>query len=175
MVPEISLTPVMVEYFSRRFGKQIAILHSGLTPSEKYDEYRRIARGEAKIVVGARSAVFAPLTNIGLILIDEEHVESYKQDGLPFYHAREVAILRAKHFNAKVVLRSATPSFETKARAGKGVYGYEVMEQRANSKQLHKTQIIDYCVTAILFCQMLYTNYCFHSFSSFSLFRQIQK
>ena len=143
MVPEISLTPVMVEYFSRRFGKQIAILHSGLTPSEKYDEYRRIARGEAKIVVGARSAVFAPLTNIGLILIDEEHVESYKQDGLPFYHAREVAILRAKHFNAKVVLGSATPSFETKARAGKGVYGYEVMEHRANSKPLPKTQIID--------------------------------
>lgn len=143
MVPEISLTPVMVEYFSRRFGKQIAILHSGLTPSEKYDEYRRIARGEAKIVVGARSAVFAPLINIGLILIDEEHVESYKQDGLPFYHAREVAILRAKHFNAKVVLGSATPSFETKARAGKGVYGYEVMEHRANSKPLPKTQIID--------------------------------
>ena len=83
LVPEISLTPIMVEYFSRRFGKAIAILHSGLTPAEKYDEYRRIARGEAMIVVGARSAVFAPLDQIGLIVLDEEHVESYKQDQAP--------------------------------------------------------------------------------------------
>ncbi|MCR5490501.1 MAG: DEAD/DEAH box helicase family protein, partial [Bacilli bacterium] len=109
LVPEISLTPIMVEYFSRRFGENIAILHSELTPAEKYDEYRRIARGDAKIVVGARSAIFAPLKNIGLIILDEEHVESYKQDGSPYYHAREVAIMRCKHFGAKVVLGSATP------------------------------------------------------------------
>ena len=143
LVPEISLTPIMVEYFCRRFGKQIAILHSELTPAEKYDEYRRIARGEARIVVGARSAIFAPLENIGLIILDEEHTESYKQDGLPYYHAREVAIMRAKHFSAKVVLGSATPSFETKARAFKGVYGLETLTKRANQKELPKCQIID--------------------------------
>lgn len=109
LVPEISLTPIMVEYFSRRFEGNVAILHSELTPAEKYDEYRRIARGEARVVVGARSAVFAPLKDIGLIILDEEHVESYKQDNLPYYHAREVAIMRGKHFGAKVVLGSATP------------------------------------------------------------------
>ncbi len=143
LVPEISLTPIMVEYFSRRFGNSIAILHSGLTPAEKYDEYRRIARGEAKIVVGARSAVFAPLDNIGLIILDEEHVESYKQDQTPFYHAREVAIMRAKHFGAKVVLGSATPSLETKARAEKGVYGLAKLTRRINDKPLPPTHIID--------------------------------
>lgn len=143
LVPEISLTPIMVEYFSRRFEGNVAILHSELTPAEKYDEYRRIARGEARVVVGARSAVFAPLKDIGLIILDEEHVESYKQDNLPYYHAREVAIMRGKHFGAKVVLGSATPSFETKARAMKGVYGYAVLNRRINEKALPKTSIID--------------------------------
>lgn len=143
LVPEISLTPIMVEYFSRRFGPNIAILHSGLTPAEKYDEYRRIARGEASIVVGARSAVFAPLENIGLIILDEEHVESYKQDQVPYYHAREVAIMRAKHFGAKVVLGSATPSLETKARAEKGVYGLAKLTRRINAMALPTTRIID--------------------------------
>ncbi len=143
LVPEISLTPIMVEYFSRRFGEQIAILHSELTPAEKYDEYRRIARGDAKIVVGARSAVFAPLKNIGLIILDEEHVESYKQDGSPFYHAREVAIMRGKHFGAKVVLGSATPSLDTKARAMRGVYGYASLPHRINERGLPATRIID--------------------------------
>ncbi|MBO5528586.1 MAG: primosomal protein N' [Bacilli bacterium] len=143
LVPEISLTPIMVEYFSRRFAGNVAILHSELTPAEKYDEYRRIARGEAKVVVGARSAVFAPLENIGLIILDEEHVESYKQDNLPYYHAREVAIMRAKHFGAKVILGSATPSFETKARAMRGVYGYASLNKRINEKALPQTKIID--------------------------------
>ncbi|MCR5349131.1 MAG: primosomal protein N' [Bacilli bacterium] len=143
LVPEISLTPIMVEYFSRRFGDKIAILHSELTPAEKYDEYRRIARGDARIVVGARSAVFAPLENIGLIILDEEHVESYKQDNLPYYHAREVAIMRAKHFGAKVILGSATPSLETKIRAYKGRYGYASLPQRINAKALPTTRIID--------------------------------
>lgn len=143
LVPEIALTPAMVEYFSRRFQGQVAILHSELTPAEKYDEYRRIASGKAKIVVGARSAVFAPLEDIGLIILDEEHTESYKQDGLPFYHAREVAILRAKHFGAKVVLGSATPSLESKARAEKGVYGYAPMLHRVNERALPETKIID--------------------------------
>ena len=142
LVPEISLTPVMVEYFSSRFQGVVAILHSGLTPAEKYDEYRRIAKGEARVVVGARSAVFAPLSNIGLIILDEEHVESYKQDVSPFYHAREVAIMRGKHHNAKVVLGSATPSFETKARAARGVYGYACLPNRINKHVLPKTQIV---------------------------------
>ena len=143
LVPEISLTPIMVEYFSRRFGEKIAILHSELTPAEKYDEYRRIAKGNAKIVVGARSAIFAPLENIGLIILDEEHVESYKQDTTPFYHAREVAIMRGRHFGAKVVLGSATPSLDTKARAMKGVYGYAALPHRINEKGLPATRIID--------------------------------
>ena len=150
LVPEISLTPIMVEYFSRRFEGNVAILHSELTPAEKYDEYRRIARGEARVVVGARSAVFAPLENIGLIILDEEHVESYKQDGLPYYHAREVAIMRAAHFGAKVVLGSATPSFETKARAMRGVYGYAELSERINRRPLPNTHIIDLRNRAIM-------------------------
>ena len=150
LVPEISLTPIMVEYFSRRFSNNVAILHSELTPAEKYDEYRRIARGEARVVVGARSAVFAPLENIGLIILDEEHVESYKQDVLPYYHAREVAIMRAKHFGAKVILGSATPSFETKARAMRGVYGYAALTKRINEKALPHTSIIDLRNRAIM-------------------------
>ncbi len=143
LVPEISLTPVMVEYFSRRFGSIIAILHSGLTPAEKYDEYRRIKRGEARIVVGARSAVFAPLGNIGLIVIDEEHVDSYKQDTPPYYHAREVAKMRSEISGAKVVLGSATPSLETKARAVKGVYGFAELKRRISSQGLPSTTIVD--------------------------------
>lgn len=143
LVPEISLTPVMVEYFQRRFNGKVAILHSELTPAEKYDEYRRIARGECRVVVGVRSAIFAPLDNIGLIILDEEHVESYKQDSMPYYHAREVAIMRAKHFGCKVLLGSATPSLESKARALKGVYHYVTMLNRINKQELPKTRIID--------------------------------
>lgn len=143
LVPEINLTPVMVEYFSRRFGNKVAILHSGLTNGERYDEYRRIARGDAAIVVGARSAVFAPLKNIGLIILDEEHVESYKQDNAPHYHAREVAIMRGKREHAKVILGSATPTLESKARAMRGVYGYAEMKVRVNAKPLPKTTIVD--------------------------------
>jgi primosomal protein N' (replication factor Y) (superfamily II helicase) len=143
LVPEINLTPAMVEYFSRRFGNKVAILHSELTPGERYDEYRRIARGEAPIVVGARSAVFAPLSNIGLIILDEEHVDSYKQDNAPYYHAREVAIMRGKSEKAKVVLGSATPSLESKARALRGVYGYAEMRHRIHDQLMPKTTIID--------------------------------
>lgn len=143
LVPEINLTPALMDYCVRRFGEAVAILHSGLTPGERYDEYRRIASSKAKVVVGARSAVFAPLPNIGLIILDEEHVESYKQDVLPFYHAREVAIMRAEIEGAKVVLGSATPSLETRARALKGVYGYVRMNERVNARPLPKTAIID--------------------------------
>ncbi len=143
LVPEINLTPSMVDYCSKRFGDKVAILHSGLTDGERYDEYRRISRGEAHIVVGTRSAIFAPLKDIGLIIIDEEHVDSYKEERPPYYHAREVAIMRAKKHDGKVVLGSATPSLETKAKARKGVYGYTELNKRINSMPLPKTEIVD--------------------------------
>ena len=143
LVPEISLTPMMVEYFIRRFKNNVAILHSELTPAEKYDEYRKIANGDCRIVIGARSAIFAPLSNIGLIILDEEHVESYKQDVLPFYHAREVAIMRAKKHGAKVLLGSATPSLESRARAQNGVYHLLKLTKRINDQQLPETSVIN--------------------------------
>ncbi len=143
LVPEISLTPMMVEYFLRRFKNNVAILHSELTPAEKYDEYRHIARGDCKVVVGARSAIFAPLSNIGLIILDEEHVESYKQDVSPFYHAREVAIMRANMHHSKVILGSATPSLESRARAQKNVYHFLHLDKRVNNQELPKTTIIN--------------------------------
>ena len=143
LVPEISLTPMMMRNYISRFHDKVAILHSELTPAEKYDEYRKIANGDCKIVVGARSAIFAPLSNIGLIILDEEHVESYKQDTPPFYHAREVAIMRGEMHNAKVLLGSATPSLESRARAGKGVYHLLRLDKRINNQPLPKTTIIN--------------------------------
>ena len=143
LVPEISLTPMMMEYFLRRFKGDVAILHSELTPAEKYDEYRKIAKGDTHIVIGARSAIFAPLSNIGLIILDEEHVESYKQDVPPFYHAREVAIMRGKMHKAKVILGSATPSLESRARAQKNIYHLLLLNNRVNNKELPQTTIIN--------------------------------
>ncbi len=143
LVPEISLTPMMMRNYISRFHDKVAILHSELTPAEKYDEYRKIASGDCKIVVGARSAIFAPLSDIGLIILDEEHVESYKQDVPPFYHAREVAIMRAEMHHAKVLLGSATPSLESRARAGKGVYHFLRLEKRINNQPLPKTTIVN--------------------------------
>ena len=143
LVPEISLTPMMMEYYLRRFKGDVAILHSELTPAEKYDEYRKIAKGDCHIVVGARSAIFAPLKNIGLIILDEEHVESYKQDTVPFYHAREVAIMRGEMHKAKVILGSATPSLESRARAQKNVYHLLMLPNRINNKELPQTTIVN--------------------------------
>lgn len=144
LVPEISLTPQMVEQFSNRFGNQIAALHSALSEGEKYDEWRRIARGEASIVIGARSAIFAPLKTIGVIIIDEEHSDSYKQsDKNPKYHARDIAIWRAKYHHCPVLLGSATPSLESMARAQKGVYQLLTLKERVNGKKLPKVEIID--------------------------------
>ncbi|MCT7690999.1 MAG: DEAD/DEAH box helicase, partial [Lactobacillus crispatus] len=122
LVPEISLTPQMVRQVKARFGQEVAVLHSALSEGEKYDEWRRIRRGETKVVVGARSAVFAPLDNIGLIVIDEEHESSYKQETDPRYNARDVAIWRSKFHNCPLVLGSATPSLSSRARAQKNVY-----------------------------------------------------
>ena len=132
LVPEISLTPQMTECFIARFGDKVAILHSGLSNGEKYDEWRKVERGDAQVVVGARSAIFAPLKNLGVIIIDEEHEASYKQDSNPRYHARDVALLRAQYNQAALVLGSATPSLESRARAGKGVYQHLRLTQRAN-------------------------------------------
>ena len=143
LVPEISLTPMATRNFLARFKENVAILHSELTPAEKYDEYRKIARGDANIVVGARSAIFAPLKDIGLIILDEEHVESYKQDNQPYYHAREVAIMRGKMHHAKVLLGSATPSLESRARASKNVYHLLTLTKRINEQPLPKTTIIN--------------------------------
>lgn len=144
LVPEISLTPQMIEQFSNRFGNQIAALHSALSEGEKYDEWRRIARGEANIVIGARSAIFAPLKNIGIIIMDEEHSDSYKQgDKNPRYHARDIAIWRGKYHSCPVLLGSATPSLESMARARKGVYELVTLQERVNGKMLPEVEIID--------------------------------
>ena len=144
LVPEISLTPQMVERFRERFGERIAALHSALSDGEKYDEWRRIYRGEASIVIGARSAIFAPLKDIGVIIIDEEHSDSYKQsDPSPRYHARDIAILRAEYHHASVVLGSATPSLESMARAQKGVYSYLSLPTRVNGHELPHVEIVD--------------------------------
>ena len=144
LVPEISLTPQMVERFKNRFGNKIAAIHSALSEGEKYDEYRRIYRGEANIVIGARSAVFAPIKNIGIIIIDEEHSDSYKQsDPSPRYHARDIALIRSKYHNCSVLLGSATPSLESMARAQKNVYKLLELTHRINGKSLPKVDIID--------------------------------
>ena len=118
-------------------------MHSEITPAEKYYECRKIASGECTTLVGAGSAIFAPLSNIGLIILDEEHVESYKQDTPPFYHAREVAIMRGKMHNAKVLLGSATPSLESRARAQKNVYHLLRLDKRINNQPLPKTTIVN--------------------------------
>lgn len=143
LVPEISLTPQMIRRFSEVFGKNIAALHSGLSDGEKYDEYRRIYRKEASIVIGARSAIFAPLKNIGIIIIDEEHTDSYKQDSNPKYDAREIAKIRALKNHCPLVMGSATPSLESFARAKKQVYQLLSLPNRVNGKVLPKVQIID--------------------------------
>ena len=144
LVPEISLTPQMIQRFEERFGEKIAAIHSGLSDGEKYDEYRRIIRGEALIVIGARSAIFAPLKNIGIIIVDEEHSESYKQsDTAPRYNAKEVALMRGKNHHCSVLFGSATPSLEAMARAQKGVFQLLELPHRINGKQLPNVQIID--------------------------------
>ena len=113
LVPEIGLTPQTAGLLDQAFGQHVALLHSALTPEERSEQWRRIRRGEAPIVVGTRSAIFAPAPNLGLILVDEEHDQSYKQEETPRYNARDVAVMRAKLAGAVVVLGSATPSLES--------------------------------------------------------------
>ncbi|MDR1567686.1 MAG: primosomal protein N', partial [Streptococcaceae bacterium] len=136
LVPEISLTPQMVTRFVGRFGKSVAVLHSGLSDGERFDEWRKIERGIARVVVGARSAIFAPLEKIGVIIIDEEHEASYKQSSMPRYHARDVAIERARFHQCPLILGSATPSLETRARAQKNVFELLKLTKRANPQAM---------------------------------------
>lgn len=143
LVPEISLTPQMVERFKSRFGSEVAVLHSALSSGEKYDEWRKIQRKEARVVVGARSAVFAPFENLGIIIIDEEHEASYKQEDNPRYHARDVAIWRAEKYQCPVVLGSATPSLESFARAKKGVYTLIELPSRVNDRAMPEVRVVD--------------------------------
>ena len=143
LLPEISLTPQIVDRFLKRFGSRIAILHSRLSDGEKYDEYRKISRGEVDIVIGARSAIFAPLKNIGAIIIDEEHSTTYKQENNPKYNAIDVALIRAKTHDAVVVLGSATPSLESFSKALKGIYKLEKLEHRANGQVMPNIEIVD--------------------------------
>ena len=143
LVPEIALTPQMVKRFKERFGDLVAVMHSGLSAGEKYDEWRKIQRREVKVVVGARSAIFAPFENLGIIIIDEEHETSYKQEENPRYHARDVAIKRASTHLCPVVLGSATPSLESFARAQKGVYTLLNLPTRMNEQPLPSVEIVD--------------------------------
>ena len=143
LVPEISLTDRMITRFKAIFGEEVALLHSGLTDAQKYDEYLRISLGEVHVVVGARSAVFAPLKNAKLIIIDEEHVSSYKQDRMPYYDARKVAIQRMKLSGGKVVFGSATPSLNCRARGDKGVYGLVKLTERFSTAHLPSVELID--------------------------------
>ncbi|MCJ2172014.1 primosomal protein N' [Lactobacillus kefiranofaciens] len=143
LVPEISLTPQMVRQVKARFGNQVAVLHSALSEGEKYDEWRRIRRGETKVVVGARSAVFAPLDKIGLIVIDEEHEASYKQETDPRYNAKDVALWRSRYHHCPLVLGSATPALGSRARAQKHVYQLLRLTKRANNKKLPQVNLID--------------------------------
>ena len=143
LVPEIGLTPQIVGKFISRFGNVISVLHSKLSDSERYDEYRKITNGESKIVIGTRSAIFVPFANIGVIIIDEEHTSSYKQDNNPRYSAINVAEWRSKYHNCPLVLGSATPSLESFAKAGNHVYKLLSLTERAGGSVLPNVNIVD--------------------------------
>ena len=145
LVPEISLTPQFIQKFTSRFGGKIAVLHSKLSNGEKYDEWRKIQNKEVSIVIGARSAIFAPLTNIGIIILDEEHSPSYKQENIPRYHVSDIALFRGKYHHAKVIFGSATPSIQSYTRAKLGIYTLLEMKNRLHTvlPQVHLVQMRD--------------------------------
>jgi len=143
LVPEIGLTPAMTGQMVAAFGGEVALLHSQLTPDERAEQWHRIRRGEARIVVGTRSAVFAPMAKLGLIIVDEEHDGSYKQEETPRYHGRDVAVMRAKFNDAVVVLGSATPSLESWSNAEKGRYTRVEMRQRVEDRPLPGVELVD--------------------------------
>lgn len=143
LVPEISLTPQMVNRFKGRLGDKVAVLHSALSQGERYDEWRKIRRGQVQVAIGARSAIFAPFTKLGLIIIDEEHEGSYKQEETPRYHARSVAHYRGKANNACVIVGSATPSMESYDQAVRGKITLFTMEDRVGNRPLPRVEIVD--------------------------------
>ncbi len=143
LVPEIALTPQAVDRFRAVFGDQVAVLHSGLSDGERLDAWRALERGERRIAVGARSAVFAPLANLGAIIVDEEHEASYKQAETPRYHAREVAMMRARETGARCVLGSATPALETYVNARDGRYGLLTLPDRVGGGALPAVRVVD--------------------------------
>ena len=143
LVPEIGLTPAMAAQLHHAFASDVALLHSALTPEERSEQWHRIRRGEARIVVGTRSAIFAPVDNLGLIIVDEEHDSSYKQESVPRYHARDTAIMRAKFAAATVVLGSATPSLESWHNTQQGKYACIEMPDRVNYRPLPVVELVD--------------------------------
>ncbi len=143
LVPEIGLTPAMAGQLVAAFEGEVALLHSQLTPDERAEQWHRIRRGDARVVVGTRSAVFAPVANLGLIIVDEEHDSSYKQEETPRYHGRDVAVMRAKLEGATVVLGSATPSLESWANADKGRYARVEMRERVMARPLPAVELVD--------------------------------
>ena len=145
LVPEISLTPQVMRIFRSRFGDDVALLHSGLSDGERFDEWRRLLLGSAKVAVGARSAIFAPLENVGLIVIDEEHDSSYISESNPRYITREVAFFRASYNGARVVMGSATPSMESYYAAQNGEYALARMPNRINKRKMPDIEIVNMC------------------------------
>src|SRR5947199_7357411 len=143
LVPEIALTPAMVAIFRDTFGERVAIQHSGLSDGERHDQWQRIRRGDVDIVVGTRSAIFAPLADIGLIVVDEEHDGSYKQEESPRYHARDVAVVRARSAGALIVLGSATPSLESYHNATAGRYELITLRRRVLDRPMARVTIVD--------------------------------
>ncbi|MDQ3797813.1 MAG: primosomal protein N' [Acidobacteriota bacterium] len=143
LVPEIALTPVFSRRLRAVFGDEVAILHSSLSTGERFDEWRRIRNGQARIAIGTRSAIFAPLKNIGLIIVDEEHDGSYRQHESPFYHARDVAVVRANFANATIVLGSATPALESFHNAKNGKYAYLHLPSRIGNRPLAAAEMVD--------------------------------
>ncbi len=143
LVPEISLTPQLASRFRERFGPQVAVLHSGLTPRQRFDEWRRLQQGKARIAVGARSAIFAPVSNLGIIVVDEEHDGSFKQDDGVHYHARSVALVRAKREGAACVLGSASPSVETYFAAERGKHQLLKLTERPTGNVLPSVEVVD--------------------------------
>jgi primosomal protein N' (replication factor Y) len=143
LVPEIGLTPGTAAQMVAAFGSEVALLHSQLTPDERAEQWHRIRKGEARVVIGTRSAVFAPMPDLGLILVDEEHDSSYKQEETPRYHGRDVAVMRAKLLGCAVVLGSATPSLESWNNAERGRYALVQMLERVQQRPLPKVEMID--------------------------------
>ena len=143
LVPEIALTPAIAATFRQAFGDRVAIQHSGLSDGERHDQWQRIRRGDVDVVVGTRSAVFAPIARLGLIVVDEEHDTSYKQEESPRYNGRDVAIVRAQRAGALVVLGSATPSMETYQNAVSGKFEHIVLSKRVMDRALASVTIVD--------------------------------